>query len=423
MKNKLWIKSRVFLSFLIFTIFIVNIFAYLLYYLVSENIKNNIYKWISNEFQTIKTFIDIQSSNIFTLPKYEIEKINNLWYYFYIWNNDSHLKKNYKLWYYNTKNEIVFRWDYKWYNIIIWKTLNDFNNFISVYLEIIILLNILLIMWSIFLAYFITKFSLKPFLDLSNYLNKYNFESNYSLLKNKYWDSEIWKLTKAINSFIDKNNIILEKQTSFIQDVSHELKTPLMQINSNIELIENKIENSTIKNKINSIKESTLNINEIITNLSFILRWENNYREKELINMYSYFTNLIKKYEWLAGEKHIKIKINKINDLTLENNKYFLDRLFWNILSNAIFYNNWNNEILITISKNLIKIQDNWIWINKEDIKKIFSRFYRNENSPLYYKNWNWLWLSIVKKVCNIFWWKVKVESKKWKGSTFKILL
>jgi hypothetical protein len=72
MKNKLWIKTRVFLSFTISIILIVNIFTYFLYFFVSENIQQNINKSLYSEYETIKTFIDIQKTNIFSLPKYEI---------------------------------------------------------------------------------------------------------------------------------------------------------------------------------------------------------------------------------------------------------------------------------------------------------------------------------------------------------------
>ena len=422
MKNKLWIKSRVFLSFLIFTIFIVNIFAYLLYFFVSENIKDNLYNSIKNEYQTISAFIDLQSSNIFSLPKYEVEKINNLWFYFYIWNNDLNLQKNYKLWFYNNEKEILFRWDYKWYNIVIWKNLNDFNHFKETYLEILIILNVIFIILSIILSYFIAKYSLKPFLDLSEYLNKYNFKSNFNLLKNKYWDSEIWQLTKAINNFINNNNKTLEIQTDFIQDVSHELKTPLMQIESNIELIEDKIIDEKIKIKLENIKKSSNNMNEIISNLWFILRWEKVNKNNKQINLYTYFLEFIKKYDILTNQKNIDIKIINNYDLIINNNSYYLDRLFWNIISNAIFYNKWNNAITITMNKNSVVIEDKWIWIKKDEAEKIFTRFYRNQNSWVYYKNWNWLWLVIAKKICAMFGWEIRVESDLWKWSKISII-
>jgi len=421
-KNKLWIKSRVFLSFFLFIITLVNIFAFLLYYLVSKNIKTNIDKSIISEFQTIRTFIDLQSSNIFSLPKYEVEKINNLWFYFYIWNNDLELQKKYSLGYYRWEENIIFRWDYKWYNVVIWKELKDFNDFKNSYFEILMILNILLLFWLVFILFFLTKFSIKPLLDLSDFLDNYNFNSNNFLLKNRYWESELGKLTKSINNFIKNNNKILETQNDFIQDISHELKTPLMQIDSNIELIEDKIIDKNIKTKVFDIKNSVKNINEITSNLSFIL-WGERERKKEEINMEFYFQSFIKKYSSLAGSKNINISILKKYDLILNSNVYYLDRLFWNLILNAIFYNKWDNIIQIIINKKSIVISDNGIWIKQEEIDKIFSRFYRNMNSGLYYKNGNWLWLVIVKKICDILWWKIKIESNLWKGTDFIILL
>lgn len=417
MKIKLWIKHRVFISFSIFIIITVNIFTYFLYFFVSENIKTNINKSIINKYETIKTFIDLQSSNIFLLPKYEIEKLNKMGLYFYIWNNDKNLQKEYKIWFQSNSKQIIFRWDYKWFNIIIWKRTNDLENFKKSFNEINIILNIILILWVFIISYFLTYTSLKPLLKLSDFLN--NYKNDNIKLKNNYWETEIWILTKSINKFIENNHNILESQKSFIQDTSHELKTPLMQIESNIELIENKIKDENIKKRLKSIKESSENINTIITNLGFILKWEDIPKNKEKINLYNYFQNLIYKYDSETKQKNIKIKIIKNYDLILNNNAYYLDRLFWNILTNSIAYNQWNNNIIIIINKDNIKIIDEWIGIEKSEITKIFDRFYRNKNSWLYYKNWNWLWLVIVKKICDMFWWKIEINSKVWKWSEF----
>jgi len=52
--------------------------VYFLYLFVVSNIEKNIKTSIYNEYETITTFIDLQKTNIFSLPKYELEKLNNL---------------------------------------------------------------------------------------------------------------------------------------------------------------------------------------------------------------------------------------------------------------------------------------------------------------------------------------------------------
>ncbi len=421
--QKFSIKSRVFLSFTIFVIIIVNIFSWALFSFAVQNMKIDTKKNMINEFETIKTLINLEKNSIFILPKIEIEKINNLWFYFYIWNNDKNLQKKYKIGFIEENDNLIFRWDYNDYNIILWKTNKELKNFEKKYYELLLFLNIFLIILSFFISYFITKFSLDPLFNLSKFLDNYKFDNKNNLIKNNYSDTEIGLLTKAINKFIKQNNNILESQKDFIQDINHELKTPLMQIDSNIELIEDKIENTKIKQKLENIKNSSSNINEIISNLWFILRWKEVLKKKEKINLYNYLQNFIKKYEILANKKNIKIKIIKNFDLILENNSYYLDRFFWNIISNAIAYNNWNNEIKIILDKNKIEIIDEGIWIEKDELEKIFDRFYRNKNSNIYYQNWNWLWLVIVKKIALMFGWKIEVKSEKVKGTNFSIFL
>jgi hypothetical protein len=76
--QKFSIKSRIFISFTIFVIVIVNIFSWTLFSFAIKNIKIDTKKNMLNEFENIKTLIDLEKTSIFILPKVEIEKINNL---------------------------------------------------------------------------------------------------------------------------------------------------------------------------------------------------------------------------------------------------------------------------------------------------------------------------------------------------------
>ncbi len=417
MKQKYWVKTRVFLSFSIFIFLIINIFSCALYFFTIQTFIYDIEKNIKNQAGVIKSFIDLDENEFYALPNNQVEQINNLWFFFYIWKNSNNTE--YKNWINLYNNELVFKELYKDFIIIVWKDIKDLKKLQTNFINIIILLNILSLFFASITSYLITNRVLKPLKKLSEYFSNFDIYETQQLLVNNYWESEIWKLNKAINKFIKDIKNIFDAQKNFIQDTSHELKTPLMQIETNLDLLKNLEDNDKIR--INQIRTSVNNMNEIISNISFILRWDEKILKNNNIDINKYFIELIKNYKNLAKNKNIKIKIILKNNFTVNTNIYYLDRLFGNILSNAIYYNNWNNNIEIYIDKNIVKINDNWIWINKKELNKIFNRFYRAKNSTIYSKNWNWLWLSIVKKICDMFNWIIKIDSKEWKWSIVSI--
>ena len=425
MKNKFWIKTRVFLWFWFFLITIINILLYLLYLWVEDSFISGIEANIEKNYNTIKKVIDQQEAenkDTINLTSDDLKSLKDLWFFTSFWKKNEEIEKNYKLWSFVYWKEIFFTWDYKWYNIIIWKNISDFLNYKSKMMEVILYADLISVIILIVMVYLITNRLLKPLIELSKFISKYDITKNKELIKNNYWDSEIWLITDAINNLISKSKNILESQKRFIQDSSHELKTPLMQIDSNIELLEEKIEDEKILKKLENIKKSSENINKIVSNLWFILRWEENFQNTEKIDIYKYINNLVKWFYSIANEKNIQINIEKIEDLEIENNTYFLDRLFGNLIQNAIFYNNWNSEIKIKIFKNKVILKDNWVWIKKDELEKIFDRFYRNSDSNIYNKNWSWLGLTIVKKICDDFGWEIYISSEIWVWSTFEII-
>jgi len=421
MKQKFWIKLRVFISFSIFIILVINIFSFAIYFFTIKTFKDDIEKNIENQAWVIKSFIDLDEKSFNTLPNKEIEQINDLWFFFYIWKDNNNSK--YKDWIFVYNTEIVFKELYKNYTIIVWKDIADLNKLEDNFINIIIILNILSIFFTSIISYFISNQVLSPLKKLSDYFSNIDIYNSPELVIDDYWESEIWKLHKSINNFIKDIKNIFDSQKSFIQDTSHELKTPLMQIETSIDLLENNKLEKKDRLRINQIRTSINNINEIISNISFILRWDEKILKNENINLESYFKEVINKYEILAKTKNIKIILKCKNNFDISSNNYYLDRLFGNLLSNSINYNKWNNSINILIDNNKVTIVDNWIWINKEELNKVFNRFYRSKNSKLYSRDWSWLWLSIVKKICDIFNWEIYIKSEEWKWTKVELVL
>jgi signal transduction histidine kinase len=123
----------------------------------------------------------------------------------------------------------------------------------------------------------------------------------------------------------------------------------------------------------------------------------------------------------MADKKDVKIKFSKKWNKQLFINKQYFYILFSNILKNAIRYNKKWGSVIITLDANKIKIKDTWIWIKKDDLNNIFDRFFMSTSSRN--NEWNGIWLSLVKKIADIYSIKIYVKSEEWKWSEFSIEL
>jgi len=413
MKIKLWLFSRIFWAFSILIIFLLNFILYFSYYFTEKTYLDNIKKSIYSQYETIKTFIDINNSDYFSLPIWQVKQLNQLGLYFDVKRSDTPLKTMFVF----DKDLIFFQTYYHGYNIVIWKKLTDLQWIKKVFIENTIYINLVSIFLVFILSYLITKWTIKPFEEIISFLKDYKFWED-KLLENKYIGTDIWKLIDSINYFIVESNKVYKNQKEFVQDMSHEIKTPLMQILSTIDLLENRINDEKALKKLSDIKNVVYHLSDLVSKLNFIQENKELVYKEEDIDLYEYISSIVSTLQDLLDKKHIKVEINEIEKCRIKSNKYYLERLFINLLTNAIVYNKENGKIFINIYKNKIEIEDTWIWIKEEDLPKIFDRFYRWGNNKIY-SNGTWLWLSVVKKSLDILSWKVEVFSKEWEGTKF----
>ena len=394
---------RIFISFSILAILLINISLYFSYFLTEKFYIESTQKNIYSQYETIKTFLDINNEDFFSMPIGQVKRMNKLWLYFDIQKDIHPLKTQFI----QTNNVIFFQTFYHGYNIVIWKKIDELNYIKQQFLKSSLYINF----WAIFLvllvSYLVSKWIYKPIDEILDFLKNYKLWENKQIKNNYSW-TDIWKIINNINRFIQTINKAYHSQKQFIQDISHEIKTPLMQITSSIELIEDKISDIKVKEKLELVKEKTNQISKLVSNLLFIEKLDENL-QKEKINLNNFIEKLVKDYKILAEEKDIKIKINNFSKIEIDTNRFYLERLFGNLLSNAIKYNKQDGQIIINIYKDKLEIIDTGIWIKEKDLDKIFDRFYKWENS-----NGTGLGMAIVKKIIDILWWKINIGSKDW---------
>jgi len=217
---------------------------------------------------------------------------------------------------------------------------------------------------------------------------------------------------------IHKNKImiarLLEQQDLFVKKIMHEMNTPVSIISLNTELIEQKYGPSK---QIEAIKASVKTLSSIYGDLSYKIKKENRKYKLSKINLLTFISSRVQFFDELANTKDIHIDLGYNEEIEIFMNKYELERVIDNTLSNAIKYSKEAGEINLFFGKEdgkyLIVIEDFGIGI--EDISKVFDAYYQQSNKKLGLG----LGLNIVKEICDKYGIKIELESIKGIGSKF----
>lgn len=251
-----------------------------------------------------------------------------------------------------------------------------------------------------------------------NYKNKLNYKSNIMEI-----DDLINSINKLSNELNDQEN--LRKQLT--GDIAHELRTPLTSIKGHLDAIIVGIWEPT-NERLNSINEEVKRITNLVDELRKLAKFDSgkDNLNKEIVNLKNYIKSIAYNYEGKALEKNIVIKYQLENIEALIDKEKFAQVII-NILSNAIKYNNGNNEIYIKVFKKNnsinISIKDSGIGIPKSEYKNIFERFYRLDKSRGANEKGAGVGLTIAKSIVNAHGGEIEVYSEINKGSEFIISL
>ena len=224
-----------------------------------------------------------------------------------------------------------------------------------------------------------------------------------------------------------KNKKAEVMRREFSSNVSHELKSPLTSINGYAELIATGLAKDDDIKKfgqiINEEGNRLLNIIDDILKLSK-LDEENLQEGKTIVNIKNVVDQSINRFKRISEMKNIKVE-NKVCDINIKTHESLFTDLVTNIYENAIKYNKTNGQIIIKCEKNKknikLIIEDRGIGIKKEDLPRIFERFYVADKQRTRTLKSTGLGLSIVKHICDYLNYDIKVESKYGYGSKFII--
>lgn len=235
-------------------------------------------------------------------------------------------------------------------------------------------------------------------------------------------------LTKKIIKPIKES---YNKQKQFIGDASHELKTPLAIIKTNLSVIlENKNEDVKSQMKwLNYISDQSDRMSNLIDEMLTLTKVDDikEVVEIERFDLSDLLNNILLTCEAYIFENNINLNSDIKEEIFIKGDKENLKKTIIIILDNAIKYTNKNGSISVSLKeeKNKVKleIKNTGEGIKKEHLEKIFERFYRVDQSRIRESGGYGLGLSIAKSIIDSHKGKIYAESNLGKDTTFIIEL
>lgn len=216
----------------------------------------------------------------------------------------------------------------------------------------------------------------------------------------------------------------------FVANVSHELKTPITTIKSYTEtLMIDDVDEAYKKKFLTVIDEECDRMSRLVSDLLQLsnIDYKKTKWNKEKLYINEIIEDIISKLKIMANEKNISMTFNSDKNYYTYADKDGLIQVFQNIIINSIKYTENNGYVKVNMTKEdpyvVVEIIDNGIGIPKEDIDRVFDRFYRVEKGRSRDLGGTGLGLSIAKEIIEAFDGKIQIESENLTGTIVKIKL
>ena len=219
----------------------------------------------------------------------------------------------------------------------------------------------------------------------------------------------------------------------FTGDASHELRSPLTAIKTSVEVLQThpeRIHPQDIK-KLASIVSATNQMSHLVEDLLLLARTDNDldliHPDSAKIPIEELLEDVVIFLEPQAEKKSILVEMNCIKKVLVKGNSFQLQRLFSNLLDNAIKYTPIEGSVKITLDATeksaMISIEDTGFGIDSQEIPFLFERFWRSERARSPQTQGRGLGLAIAQSIAQRHGGKITVKSVVGQGTCFTVLL
>jgi len=295
----------------------------------------------------------------------------------------------------------------------------------------IIITAIILLVLTSFIGSIFARSILKPVTAVVNLADNITHKDLTARIKGQQIDEEMKHLINSFNAMIDRLEQSFSHISEFSSHVAHELKTPLAIMKGEIELTLGQDRDVKEYNRVLlGCHEEIGKMIRIINDLLLLARLD--YRPDvfkfEKIDLVQFLGEIYEHSKVLASSKDIEIKLNTpARNVFINGDKIHLQRLFFNLINNALKFTPEKGEIDISMdirnSNVYIDITDTGEGIAEENLPKIFDKFFHTYSGKEDSESGTGLGLNIALSIARAHKGDIKVKSQLHQGATFTVIL
>ena len=280
---------------------------------------------------------------------------------------------------------------------------------------------------GLLLSIFLSRFITSPIENLSKSMASGVKEDTETLGYNMP-SQELSDLHSAIMLSLSRFEKQIEIQNQFLLDVAHEFRTPVASIRMKVDVDKNKtsVTPDDFYSLCATVDRSTIRLEQLITKLR-CLSSDQNAIHPSIVSVRTIVTESIELLLPLSRDKNIDIQ-NLINlNHFLISEPLIIQTIITNLIENSILYNKQEGKVVVSSIQTEegceIRVEDTGIGIEKEELEKIFNRFYRVDKSRSRRTGGSGLGLPIVKALVNKIGGHISLGSEIGKGTVVELFI
>ncbi len=218
----------------------------------------------------------------------------------------------------------------------------------------------------------------------------------------------------------------------FVANVSHELRTPLSILRGYIEtLLDNpQTSHEELSRILQVMERHSKRLGLLVDDLLSLAQLESRDTDLQLsdVQLAELFESVLRDWGKKLAEKQLKVVVDLSPDArTIRADETRLQEVVYNLLDNAVKYTRENGEVRLRAAQRgpeiVLSVADNGIGIGKNDLPRIFERFYRVDKARSRELGGTGLGLAIVKHIAQLHGGRVEAESELGRGTTIRVIL